>query len=367
MEQKKYMLTPVEVSVLLIAMITGLGLLKLPNTLAKVMDTPDGWISTLISGIIIMFIVYLYVRLQKNFPGENILQFIKKSTIGFWVTKLLAILFIIHFIGIIAFDVRLLALVLKMYLIDRTPSEIIVAVMLLTTTYAVTKGIQGITHLSLMFVPIVIFILAFMLVFNIPNTHIEYLLPIMGEGVLPVIGGIGLVIIHFTGIKILIFLMAYMGKNDLKALPLNLGVGFTVLIKMTVVAFSFMVFSFELTKFTIFPTIELGKEIEIIGGFVERLESVVLVIWMMTIFLTITIAQFLLEKIIKQEFLRPKKTFLLQGGVVFTVFLVAFIPDSITELIEAIIVLETFAMGLILFSLICGYLTLWFRKANNGA
>ncbi|MBU8905272.1 GerAB/ArcD/ProY family transporter [Desertibacillus haloalkaliphilus] len=365
MKEEHYKLVPFEVSILLIAMITSIGILTLPKTLATEMNNPDGWISILISGMIMMFLLHLYVKLQRNFPGENLLQFLKKSTFGFFIAKTIAVMFIVNFIGVVAFDVRLLAIVLKMYLLDQTPSEIIIAVMLLTSTYAVSKGLQGITHLSLLFVPIVIGIMVVMLISNIPNGDFDELLPIMGDGVLQIDEGIRHGIIHFAGIKILFFLMAYMDKKHLKSFPLNTGLGLTVLLKAFAVVVSFAVFSVNMNKTIIFPTIELGKEIEIVGGFIERLESLLLVIWIMTIFLTLALAQYLSIKLIHEEFLRQKKGFYLLGTVVFIIFLVSFIPDSISEIEYLIIVLESYSFLLIIFSLLCGYVILWIRRKKK--
>jgi spore germination protein len=364
--QDYYRIVPLEMSISLIAMIVGVGILTISRSLAQELDTPDGWISIGISGLMVMVLVYLYTRLQQHFPGQNLLQFLAKGSIGKWLAKLFAIFFIIYFVTVFAFEVRTLAIVIEMYLLNQTPQEVVIASILLLSTYAVSKGTQGIIHLNIMFVPITLFIVLVMLVFNLPSFKFEELRPIMAEGIVPIITGVKLTIVSFLGIETLFFFMANMKKSDLRALPLNISIGVITLIYILVTICSYSVFTLPATKFITFPMLELAKEIELPGAFFERLESLMMTVWIMSIFNTMAIVQLLAVQIIKQEILPTKKGTHLPTIIIFFVFIIAFNPNSINEVFTMGDWVGRLGVTLFIFGLLAGFITVWIRNKMKG-
>ncbi len=78
-KQDQYQIVPIEMSISMIAMIIGVGVLTIPKGLATELDTTDGWIAIGITGLMMIFLVYLYTRLQQNFPGQNLIQYIRQG------------------------------------------------------------------------------------------------------------------------------------------------------------------------------------------------------------------------------------------------------------------------------------------------
>lgn len=369
--QEHYRILPLEMSITVISYTIGVGILSLPRALAQELGTTDGWISIILGGLIFMIFYTLYVRLQRSFPGQTLLQYLGQGPVGRWGARGLAILFIIYFITIMSILVRVMSVVIKMYLLDQTPAEVIVASMLLLSTYAVHKGMQGVIHLNLLFMPIILFVVLAILTVNLPGFKLEPLRPVLAEGILPVLLAVKLTFFAFLGVEILFFLMAYMQKSDLRALPFNLTVGVITLVYMLVTVFSYSIFSLDATHFITFPMLELAKEMEVPGGFVERLEALMMTVWIMTIFNTICISHYLIYSITKMELLSSKYAAstkikeILPSVILFLAFIVAFIPNSLTE---------TFTFGdwsgwlggfNVLAGLLFGYLTLWLRKKRT--
>lgn len=363
--QDHYRIVPLEMAITLIAMIVGVGVLTIPRGLAQEVGTPDGWISTILGGLLAMVLVYVYTRLQRHFPGKNLIQYIGDGRIGKWIASATSILFIIYFVAILAFEARMLALVVSMYLLNNTPSEVIVALILLTTTYAVTKGTQGIIHLNLLFVPFVLFVLFIVLVFTLPDMNLEELRPIMPKGVGPVLLGVKQTILSFLGIEILFFFMAYMKPADLRSLPLNLGIG-VILVSYTLVTIvTYAVFSLDTTMLITFPTVELAKEIEIPGRVFERLESVMITVWMMSIFNTMAIVHLLAVQTIQKQFFKKKRAYWLPALVTFIAFILAFIPLSITEAFKMGDWVAWYGFTLVAWGLFIGFLLVWIRSRKK--
>ncbi|WP_368505357.1 GerAB/ArcD/ProY family transporter [Alkalihalophilus sp. As8PL] len=361
-----YSISPGEMCLTLVSMIVGVGVLTLPRALASEINLADGWISIILAGAIIILFIILYVRLQQHFPGETLLEYIGKGKVWKWIARGISLLFLIYFLCLMAYEVRVLALLIRMYLLDQTPSEVIAALMLLCTTYAVSKGTQGIVHLSLMFLPIVVFVLLGLISFTTIKADFTNLLPVMPEGVLPVLAATKVTLLSFLGIEILFFLMARMKKSEIKVFPLITGIMLVALLYLLVTVVTYANFTVDTTTQITFPTVELAKQLEIPGGFFERLESLMITVWLITIFNTISIVQLIFVQLFQKSFMKENaKANYIPMISIFFIFIVAFIPDSITETFMFGEWISWLGTSLYVFSLGCGYLYFWMRKKKN--
>jgi spore germination protein len=143
---REYSISKVEIAVKLISMILGVGILTLPRGLAVETGTADGWISIIISGLLVILLLLFYVRIQRKFPSLTLLEFLAQGRLGKVAAKVLAFLFIIYFLFSVCYVIRMLSVVVKIYLLEQTPPEMIVGLVVLTSAYAVSKGLQGIIH-----------------------------------------------------------------------------------------------------------------------------------------------------------------------------------------------------------------------------
>lgn len=359
--QDYFRILPMEMSITLISVILGVGILTIPRTLAEELNSPDGWISILIGGCITMLIIYLYTRLQKKFPTQDLLQYLAAGGIGWWMAKLLALCFIIYYTFLLGYIARMLSLVIKLFLLDQTPSEVIVALTILLSSYAVSKGVQGIVHLNLMFLPIILLVLSGVLTFNLPDFSLDPLLPLFQEGVMPIFNGVHLTLFSFLGIDILFFLMVYMRKEDIKALPLNLGVLFITLLYISVTIMSYAIFTVDVSKLITFPMVELAKDVDLPGAFIERVESLFITVWTMSIFNTMVMVQLLSVKIIDKHVMRSKPSKHWVLFIIFFAIIISFLPYSIVEAAILGEWLGYFGWALILLGLCSGYVFSWLR------
>ncbi len=373
MNKNKYVISPLEMSFSLIAFIIGVGVLTMPGVLADTLDTADGWISIIIAGLMIMVLIFIYVNLQKHFPGHTFLQFLRQGTLGKWWAFIFSVLFIVYFVTILGFEARVLGIVFDLYLLDRTPSYIIVASIFLVTSYAVSKGISGIIHLNVLFSPIILFVLMGIITFNVQNFELAPLLPVAPKGFVHILKGIPDVVLAFIGIEILFFFMAFMKEDKLSTWPLNIGIAIIMLSYLLVTIFTYFVFSMDESKVVTFGTVELAKEIEIPGGFFERVESMMITVWTMAIFNTIAISQLLAVHIMNDQFFSKsninspmdKEGKWLTAIIVFFAIIITFIPESITETFQFGDWIGTLGMSLFLGGVIVGYFTVWWRKKDS--
>ncbi|MDT8860872.1 spore germination protein [Alkalihalobacillus sp. MEB130] len=360
-----YRITPLEMSVTVVSMLLAVGVLTLPRTLAEILETGDGWIAVLASAGIVMGLVYLIVQLQKQYPNQTLFEYIGEKGLGRYISKILSLLFILYFIPFLAYEARMLTIIVRMYLLDRTPPELTLAIILLTSVYAVSKGIQGIVHLNLMFLPFIVFIYFVLIIFNVENMSINELLPVLPKGIPSLVQALEPTIFSFLGIELLFFWMAYIKTSKLSAWPINLGIFFVSMLYFFIVTTSYLVLSVTGVKNTVFPTVALAKEVEIIEGLIERFEPVMIVIWIMAIFNTMAIIHLLAVQTIKKEFAKRKVQAFIPAIVTFFSYMIAFIPNSIEEVFVLGNIVSYAGFALILLSLVIGYGTVWLRKRGK--
>ncbi|WP_209124748.1 GerAB/ArcD/ProY family transporter [Alkalihalobacillus sp. BA299] len=364
--QDQYEIAPLEMTIVLMSMIIGVGILTIPRSLTTTLESPDGWISIGITGLMVMLLVYLYASLQNQYPGQTLFDYLYQGKVGKWIASLLIGAFIVYFLSLLAFEARVLSFVVKMYLLNETPSEALVAIILLTTTYAVTKGVQGVVHLSLLFMPIILLLIILFLIANLPNMDIDKMLPVMGDGIMPVIEGTTEISLSYLGVEILFFMMVYMKQENLRAFPLNVSVSVITLLYIFTFIMVVTIFGVEGTQVITFPTVEAIKEIEVPGAFFERLESLMITIWIMTIFNTMSTIQLITFLTIKKQLQQLNEKILL-STIVFITYTIAFIPNSITDVFTFSDWIGWLGVSLFGLSLICGFFTVWFRKKKTSS
>jgi spore germination protein len=368
--QDKYMISPLEMGMTIIAFFIGVGILTLPGALAETLDTADGWIPILIAGLLVMVTFTLYVHLQKQFPGQTLLQYLRQGTIGKWWAFSVAVLSLLYFVLTLASIARTVAFVLDMYLLDRTPSIIVVATILLVTSYAVSKGIPGVIHLNALFTPFFLGVFLVIFAFNIDNVQLDPILPLAPKGFMHIFKGLPDTFFSLVATHFLFFFMGYMKADHLRAMPLNIALGIVVLIHTFSTLFTYFVFSVDQSKVIVFSTLELAKEIQIPGGFFERIESLMITVWSMGIFNTVFVTQLLAVHILTDQFfprsdptnMQQKVAKRLSATVVFIAVMVAMIPKSLAETFQLGDWLGNVGMLFVVYGLAVGYFTVWCRK-----
>lgn len=365
MSQDNYQISKLEMTITLFSMIIGVGILTLPRALASAVGTPDGWISIIISAAINMLMVIFIVKLHRNFPNLNVIQFICSSSRGKWIGKPLGLFFTIYFIFFLGYEARVLSLVIRMYLLNQTPSEVTVVLIFLVTTYAVTKGVQGIIHLNLLFLPFLSIGLCMLIIFNLPEAQFDVIRPIAAEGLRPILMGLQETLFSFAGIEILFFFLAFMKLKDMKAASFNVGIALVASLYLVLTILCYAILSFKGTEIVVFPLVSLAKEVEIIEGVIESYDPLMFTIWIMTIFNTMAIAHFLATKIMKDEFLKKTRFSTIAIGITFIAFISTFIPNSIQEASMMGEYISYFGLGLTIVSLLVGYLFVWLKKSSK--
>lgn len=361
-----YRISSVEMTITVMSTIIGVGILTLPRSLAKSVGTPDIWIPIIIGLIANMAMATLIIKLHQRTHGQSILQYVQeKNKVGYFLTKFLTLGFICYFTFIISFEARIVTEVVGVYLINQTPSEVVIIFMYLAITYAVTKSLQGIIHLNLLFFPIVFLVLLFIIMFNLQEFDYKSLLPIGAEGMVPIIRGSKETIVSFLGIEILFFFMVYSDKKSVSSKYINIGLAIVGILYLCFTLLAISILGLEATKVVTYPTIELTKEIEIIQGLIERLEPLIIIVWILTIFNTMSNFHFIVTNIIKEQFFPGIRAASIAIILATISFVITFIPNSLQETFSFGDFIGYLGLGLTLFTIMIGYLYIVKNKKRD--
>lgn len=320
--------------VIIVNYMLGAGILTLPRTTSRAVGTPDVWISIILSGLIITGVGLIIVTLCRRFPDKNVFQFTGEIT-GRWIGYILGCATIVYFMVIAAFEIRIMADVTGMYLLERTPTWAIVMVFMWIGIYLISGGLAVIVRVFEVILPITLIIFVMEILLSNQLFEISNLRPVLGEGVMPVIRGLKPSLLSYTGYEVMLVITAYMQnpKKSNKAMVWGLGISTSIYLITVVMVVGSL--SLDGIKTRTWPTLDLVRSFEIQGLIFERFESLLLVIWIMQIFSTFAITHYLASVGIRDLF-KAKRMRTIMYVLLPIIYLTAMIPKN---------VYETFALG----------------------
>jgi len=331
----------------------GVSILSLPRYIAKVNMGSDGWISIVISGLIVALFSWMAAIVAAQFPRQGFLTY--ASTL---VTKPIAIFltfcFMIISILVTAYEVRVLADISKQYLFDRTPIEVIALSFLLVVVYAVSSSRVGLFRLNTLFLPIILVITGVVVIFYFKWIELDNYLPVFTTNFKGYIKGIQTGISAYMGFGILLFYVSLIDQPKNTSKLTLVGIGIPIALYVIIFLTAIGVFGQVATSNLFYPLIELARRAVIPGQIFERIESVFFVIWTMAIFNTTAMVLDIATLTISSIFKKLKKIhtlFILSP----TVFFLSMIPhnmiqiENVSKIMSFIILPFTMTVILLLF------------------
>lgn len=265
--------------------IVGTGILTLPRSLVEAVGT-DGWIVILLGGILTAGLVYLIGCIISRLPGKNYLE-ILAATITKPVAYVVTGIFIIYALVLNSLLIRIFGEVVKMFLLIRTPIEVIMFSMMLTSIYLVRRGIETLGRMAEMLLPIIIIVNLPLFLLTIQGTDFSNLLPVFQTPFLDIIKAIPIPFFSFLGFEVMLVFGLFYNKPNMAP---KSGVYTIVIVTILYLFLNTMVllrFGKNQIAHMIWPTLSLFKTIEFPGLFIENVEAVVMTLWVSIVFMSV--------------------------------------------------------------------------------
>jgi spore germination protein KB len=168
----------------------------------------DAWISILLGMVGGLFLFQIYYRLFCYYPDLLFTSYVQKI-IGKWAGLVIGFFYINYFIYLAARILRDFGELLTSTIYTETPQFIVTSLMMLTIIYAVYKGLEVLARVGelLFFVVYIMAIVGGLLMVFTGLIHLEYLKPILENGLAPVLKATVTETINFPFGEMIVFTM----------------------------------------------------------------------------------------------------------------------------------------------------------------
>lgn len=324
-------ITTPQAVVLVTNIILGVAILTLPRTSVEKANTPDVWISVILGGLVAMMAGVIMAKLNQRYPGKTFFQY-SREMMGKWMGWLLSLPLLVYFVLLCGFELRALAEVTALFLLEGTPSWAVMISFVWVGVYLILGGINPIARLFEIIFPITVIIFFLTMFLGIPLFEMDNLRPVLGSGIMPVIKGVETTVFAYTGFEVILLISAFMNRPNKAVTAVLIGILIPIIFYTITVVIVVGVFSVDGVITRTLPTFDLVRSFELRGVFTERFESLFLVIWIMQMFATYTICHYGAALGLAQ--LTGKNIHPFIYGLLPVIYITAMIPKNINELFK---------------------------------
>lgn len=331
MDSNKVKISAMQLGILLIVTIIGVGILTLPRNVVEIAG-PDGWILILLAGAFTMVLSLVLYSLAKRFPTQTIIEY-SRDLVGRPLSVLIGVIFVTYYVIFSAFCVRIFGEVLKMFLLPKTPIEVITITFLLATSYLVRNGLEGVVRfyeimIILMFVPYFLSLIS-----GAPQGDFTNMLPVFQTSPTTLLQGTFEIVFSFIGFEVLLLFAPFVSnqKSIKKTLIIAISIITLIYIGSTVTVLA--TFGAYETKNLIWPLMSYIKSIQVPGAFIEQLEGVIMTIWVMFIYTTLATIYFA-AAFICSKLSKTKEHSIFVIALLPITYILSLLPENVAQLYD---------------------------------
>jgi spore germination protein KB len=290
----------------------------------------DAWISSILSLFMFIPMLLIFSRVLSLYQGKDLFD-ILIIIFGNVVGRIISIIYIWYAFHLGALVLRNFGEFINIIAMPETPMFVPLLCMGLTCIIAVRLGIEVLGRTTTFFLPIVFFILIVVLILGMPDIHINYLKPILGKGIVPVLKG-GYSVFSFPFAETVLLIGIFSALKTKKS-PLKVyfwGILITVSIITIITIRNISVLGNMLGSFY-FPSYEAVSQISV-GDFIQRIEVTVSIVFVFGIFIKSSICLLVACKGIGRIFkLYDYRSIVIQTGLLMIYFSYT-VYDNIMEM-----------------------------------
>ncbi|HDR7792943.1 TPA: endospore germination permease [Bacillus luti] len=346
--------------------IIGIGALSMPRDIAMQTLFSDGWIILLIGGLICACFGWCVTKIAILFPKQNFFQY-TSAHLTKPVAYVVSIVLVLTFAALTAYESRKISIISQTYLFSDTPIQWLSFFFLLVVIYGISGSRTALLRLNILFLPIVLIAIVFLFLLNVNLMEVDNLLPVFQTHMSQYVIGIKDSVFTFIGFEVALFYAAMLNDKAAKKAPLAVAkaIMVTVLSYILIYVTCISVFTYMTTRGLTYPTIELGKEIEIGGGFLERFDAIFFTTWIITIYNTTAMYYDVASLLFCAMFPKVKKQIFIFVSAPI-IFMVNMLPGNLDTLSNYGTYLAWIDMGLIVLVPLLVFIVYKIKRRNGG-
>lgn len=306
----------------------GVGILSLPHDVSLISKN-DGWISTLIAGLIVQVIILVLWGLCRRFPSLTLYEIIP-HLLGKRLGKVIILCYIIYFIITGSLVLSRYSQIIDIWILQRTPNWILILLMLGVCVYLVKDNLRSMARFYVLVTPLLI-ILFGLITYSLKDANFLYLFPIGQTGITTILKGSKEAAFSYLGFEFMLILYPFVMASGTRKLVAISTANIFVTLFYTYMVFASLVF-FEPRKdifLTPQPLLYMIKAYSF--QIIERIDLFFLSIWIISVATSIGNWLFLSSYGLKHLFKHANYSAFLpfSAGVIF---IIALLPDNETDL-----------------------------------
>lgn len=268
---------------LVILCFIGTSILITPGVLA-VEAKQDAWIASIVGSLIGLLLAWFYNSVGNLFPNMTFTDYIEKL-LGKWLGKIVSLLYISFLFINAAAIIWIVSNFITTQILTETPIQFTNILLVTIIVMGTRLGLETLARATEVLFPWVIILFIILVIFSLKNIKFQNIQPVFEYGMKPIIRGAVFYVSYssLTLITLMMIFPAYVNniKEAKKSFLMGTFIGGIMVFLITALCIS--VLGHEITARNVFPTYVLAKKISI-GGFLERLESIIAILWLITIF-----------------------------------------------------------------------------------
>lgn len=345
--------------------IIGIGALSMPRDIANQTLFSDGWIILLLGGVICAFLGWFVTKVAILFPKQNFVQYTSEHLTK-PVAYTISIILVLTFAALTAYESRKIAIISQTYLFSDTSIQLLSFFFLLVVIYGVAGSRAALLRSNVLFLPIVLIAIVFLSLLNVNVMKVENLLPAFQTNVSQYALGVKNSIFTFIGFEVALFYAVMLNETAKKApLVVAKAVMVNVLSYILIYLTCISVFTYMTTRGLTYPTIELGKEIEIGGGFLERFDAIFFTTWIITIYNTTAMYYDVASLLFCAMFPKVKKHIFIFVSAPM-IFMLNMLPGNLDTLSNYGTYLAWIDMGFVVLAPLLVFIVYKIKRRNGG-
>lgn len=316
-----------EFQILAITFAIGSAILVLPAPLTAEAKQ-DAWISALLLTLSCLFFIFIFNQLASLYPAKTYVEY-NEIIFGKWIGKIASLVYLFYIYITASGQVRDLGDFFTTQVLIDTPIQMLMTLFVFTSLIGVRLGIEVISRSALIFFPWIVLLLFILFVFLIPQIEVENILPVYETGMKPILKSAYSLL--GMPLQLVIFLMVtpYVTDHQKMKKAFYKGGFIGAAVITIIVILSVLVLGPDTTARQSYPTYILGKKISI-GEFIQRIEVIVAIIWIFSLYFKLTICYYALALGLAQVAgLRDYKILVYPLGILMITFSIFSFPDIV--------------------------------------
>ncbi|AOT69630.1 GerAB/ArcD/ProY family transporter [Geosporobacter ferrireducens] len=240
----------------------------------------DAWIAILLAMLIGFFLIWVYTELQRNFPEKNFAEIIL-ILLGKWLGGPLVFLYGLFFIYISTRNFRDFGELILITALPETPLLVILILFMLTGIYILFLGLEVLARTSEVMLPVVLFFIisTYVLITLSGQVNLKELMPVLGNGMGPVLKEVYPNLVNFPFGEILVFSMFWPFADSQKAVRKTalLAVGISGVLLSVSLIIIISALGVDYAAIATIPFLEVIKLIEV-GDILTHLDAIGIII-----------------------------------------------------------------------------------------